>query len=359
MYSGLSHEPDIKRIINNDKVSDHFSVIPTVEIAKTDIDSLPDGERKILLLVVNKLLCATAEKHEYESITATIECGRFSFSARGKTVTNEGWKAIERLFKEKLKCDDDFDERKVLKSEREQPLNLTEGQVIEHSEKLIAEHQTSPPRYFTEDTLLSAMETAGNKDYDPDSDTVKKGIGTPATRAGTIEKLLKVGYIVRSNKNLLITEKGEKLIAIVSENIKTATMTVEWETALQEIERGGFSPDYFMDLVEKQITEIAAIEKLKAKASAVKFTDDSKKRESLGKCPKCGGNVMENAKAYSCTAKCGFCIWKTMSGKSITVTQAKKLLKDGKTDNLTGFKKKNGEVYEGVLKVKPDFKIWF
>ena len=343
LYSGLGYKPDISRVIDNSRVSDHTAVIPTAEIAEVNIDSLPDGERKILSLIMNKLLCSTADKHEYETVSATVECGGYSFTLNNKRVIKDGWKAIERRFKGGTD------------SEKPLALNLTEGQRFNNCNGFVNEKWTSPPKHYTEDTLLQSMETAGNKDYDNDSDVEKKGIGTPATRAATIETLIKRGYVVRDKKNILVTDKGDNLIKIVPDSVKSARLTAEWETVLQKIAKGEYSADRFMSDITAFTRKLVADNSVICGESANVFV---KSQEKIGKCPKCGGTVIENSKAYSCGKKCGFVIWKTIAKKAITAEMAIQLLEHGKTDKIAGFKGKNGD-FEAMLVVKSDFTIGF
>jgi DNA topoisomerase-3 len=350
LYSGFPYVPNIGRVIDNSLVSDHHAIILTAEIANVNLDDLPDGERKILCLIANKLLCATAAKHEYERITATLECGGFSFTASGKTLINDGWRTFERLFKGKG-------------GDSDTTLDLSEGQVIERTEKLVAEHQTSPPKHFTEDTLLSAMETAGNKDYVEGADVEKKGLGTPATRAATIETLIKRGYIVRNDKSVVATEKGTNFIRIVPIGVKSAKLTADWETILQQIERGQANADTFMSEITAFTKKLVADNS----AAADKYADSFKKpqaiRESVGKCPKCGGEVTETPKAFSCgggRGECKFVLWKNQYGKenALTSAQAKKLLNSRKTDKIKGFvSKKTNKPYDAFLVLKSDYTV--
>jgi DNA topoisomerase-3 len=209
------------------------------------------------------------------------------------------------------------------------------------------------------------METAGQRDVAsmPDSvglsdneELVKIGIGTPATRAATIETLIQRGYVVRDKKNILVTEKGANLVRIVPESVKSAKLTAEWETILHKIARGEHSADDFMaaitDFVKKLVAENSAV----SSGNAGMFAPV---RESIGKCPKCGGDVTENSKSYSCGSRCGFVIWKSIAQKTITIVQAKKLLEKGKTDKIKGFKNKAGSEFAAVLCIKKDFSVGF
>jgi DNA topoisomerase-3 len=354
MYSELSYTPDVKRIIDGSRVQDHHAVLPTAEIAKVNFDELPDGERKILSLIISKLLCATAEKHEYEAVTATIDCGGFIFTAKGKMVINDGWRSVERLFKGKADEDkDDFDN----------PLDVTDGQTFSNPACSIGEKWTSPPKHFTEDTLLSAMETAGNKDYDPNSDVEKKGLGTPATRAGIIEALIERGYIERKGKNLITTDKGKNLIKVVDERVKSPLLTVEWETALQNIEKGTERPEVFMARIEKFTLDLINNNKEPLPEYADLFPRTTINKNIIGKCPRCGADVVEIPQGFPCSKGkdvCGFAIWKKQYGKqnAVNAAQAKNLLEKGKTALIKGFiSTKTGKPYDAHLIFNDDYSI--
>lgn len=223
-FDGLVLAPDTKRVINNKKVSDHHGIIPTAELDSTDISSVPDGEKKILYLIANRLLCATSEPYIYETVTAEISCGGYSFVARGRNVISEGFKAIEKAFRSYQKCKDDTEETE------EESVALSEGQVIERPISEVTEHFTQPPKHYTEDTLLSAMERAGTDELTEEVE--RSGLGTPATRASIIEKLTKSGFIKREKKNLVVTENGTDLISVMPDIIKSASMTADWENSL-------------------------------------------------------------------------------------------------------------------------------
>jgi DNA topoisomerase-3 len=341
-YSGYSYVPNIGRIVDGSKVSDHYGIVPTAELANTDIDGLPDGERNILLLIVNKLLCATGAKHEYEAVTATVECGGSSFTARGKTVISDGWKAIERLFKGK----------ELEEETTDNSLDLAENQTFNNVNCNIAEKWTSSPAHFTEDTLLSSMERAN-----ADESTVSGSLGTPATRAATIETIIRRGYVERKKKNLVCTEKGANLIKIVPESMRSPKLTAEWETALQKIAQGEYSEGEFMKQIENYTADIVAEVAANVNPENVTFGNGS--GNVVGKCPRCGADVVENSKAYSCRERCLFVIWKTIAQKTITEAQAKKLLESGKSDKIKGFKSKAGKDFDAVLVVMKDFTVGF
>lgn len=309
---------DIKRVLKNSGVSDHHALIPTAENASIDFDSLPDGERKILFLIANRLVCAVSAPHRYEAVTATLLCGGHTFTAQGKNVINGGWRAIEQQFKAYLKSDEEAEE-----TDDEQRIAVSEGDSIENPTPTGAQHWTSPPKHYTEDTLLSAMETAGNTDYEPDSDIEKKGLGTPATRAAIIETLIKRAYIERKKKNLLATEKGIRLIQTVPQAVKSAKLTADWETELQGIEKGTANATGFMQKITAFVTQLVAEHGSGNADTSSLF--QNQKAESIGSCPNCGAEVKKGKFGFYCTGKCSMQLAKVY-GKELTETQLKKLL---------------------------------
>lgn len=352
--NGINIEPDIKRIINNKKVSDHHALLPTAQIAEKDLNAIPESERNILYLISAKLICAVAEPHKYEAVKAVLTCENSEFTANGKTVINDGWKRLDSRIKSLLKGGDT--EEKSDSHEKSLP-ELTEHQTFENVSAATAEHWTSPPKPFTEDTLLSAMETAGNKDYDENSDVEKKGLGTPATRAAIIEGLVKREYVERKNKQLIATDKGVNLIKVVPDEVKSPKMTANWETELQSIEKGISSPDIFIEQIQDYVKQLCV-----NYGSAAENSAFSSGGESIGSCPKCGKEVLQTAKAYSCCGGrdgCGFIIWKTIASKNISVAQAKKLVEKKKTDLIKGFKSKTGKEFNAHIVLKDDFSTGF
>lgn len=363
-----------KSVINNAKVSDHHALLITEQVKNTDISALPSGEQSILKLIAARMIIASANPHIYEATTIVLitaaakphiyeatlevlECTDTEFKASGKAVIENGWKEQEQQFKNSLKNSPDKE-----KPEDEKTLPpLTEGETLSPIAANSAEHWTSPPKAFTEDTLLSAMETAGNKDYDENSDVEKKGLGTPATRAGIIENLIKREYLVRNKKQINITEKGINLISVVSDEVKSPKLTADWEVYLQRLERGSADPDSFMNKIE------VFVKKLCIDYGAVdensKFTSASRERDSIGICPNCGKNVVEFPKSFSCESGkggCGFVIWKSISDKAISAAQAKKLLEKRKTDLIKGFtSKKTGNQFDAFLVLKDDNTVGF
>ena len=215
----MMFNPDIKRVLNSKKVTDHHAIIPTMEIAKADLAALPETERKILSLVANRLLCATGEKHLYETVKAELTCGGYTFATSGKSVLKNGWKDFEDTFKRSFKTMEDKEQE-----DKKLP-ELSKGQTFNGVQTKISEHYTTPPKHFTEDSLLSAMERAGSEDMGDDVE--RKGLGTPATRADIIEKLVKDGFVKREKKQMIPTENGIKLITVLPDVVKSPKLTAD------------------------------------------------------------------------------------------------------------------------------------
>ena len=223
----------VELMVSDKEVSDHHAIIPTMEIEKADIKALPVGERNLLLLVCCKLLCASASPYEYETVTVTFDCGGHTFTAKGKRILTEGWREIERIFRSSLKEKSEDTESGVLP-------DFTESQTFEDVVASITEHFTSPPKPYTEDTLLSAMENAGKEDIPEDAE--RKGLGTPATRAAIIEKLVAAGFVERKGKNLIPTKAGINLVTVLPEVLTSPMLTAEWEQRLSAVAKGEVDP---------------------------------------------------------------------------------------------------------------------
>lgn len=331
---GSVANPDISRCINNSKVTGHHAIIPTVNIGTADLSSLPITECNILRLIANRLLCASAPAYKYESVKITAICNNTEFTVGGKTVTQIGWKQFE------LKNSDEKDDTKIL------PL-FSEGQQFSVTASK-GEHFTSPPKPFTEDTLLSAMEHAGQENYDENSE--KKGLGTPATRAGTIEVLVKKGYAERKNKQIVATEKGRNLINVVPDEVKSPKLTADWEMKLQQIENGEYPADSFMAEIENFIRTLC--NKYGFADSSVSFGNNA----PIGKCPKCQSDVVKGKYGYYCKGKCGMVTAKVY-GHELTENQIIGLL-SGKSTSYTANGKKNivlAEVVENTYNGKTNY----
>lgn len=308
---GISHTPDISKFINNSKVSGHHAIIPTSGIATADLSSLPSGERNILTLIATKLISATAPAHKYEAVKLTGICNGTEFTATGRTVLEMGWKAY-------AKQSDKKNEEKSLPA-------VSEGQTFTAAASK-GEHFTSPPKPYTEDTLLSAMERAGNEDYD--EDTEKKGLGTPATRAATIEALVKNGYVERVGKQLRATDKGKELVTVVPDEVKSPKLTAQWETKLQQVEHGDYSEVSFMQDIERFVKAMCSNYGVKDESVSLA----SQYHEPIGKCPKCGGDIIGGKYGFYCKVKCGMSVG-NVYGVKLSSAQVKYLL-NGKSTSI-------------------------
>ena len=342
---GAAFSPEIRRILNSAKVSDHHAIIPTAEFVKQGFSGLADSEKKLLSLVCCKLLCAVAPAHEYEAVTATFTCAGQEFTAKGKTVLSPGWKDIDRRFRASLKTDADEDGETV----RELP-ELAEGQVFEDVAASVTEHFTSPPKPYTEDTLLSAMERAGAEDMPDDAE--RKGLGTPATRASILEKLVQTGFIQRKGKQLLPTKDGINLAAVLPEALTSPALTAEWETRLSEIAKGEADPDEFMAGIEAQARDLVKTYSCVSEDKQKLFQTE---RVAVGTCPRCGEAVYEGKKNYYCGNRaCQFVMWKNdrffeERKKAFTPKIAAALLKHGKVKIKGLFSPKTGKTYDGTV----------
>ena len=345
LFEGITHEPDIGRITNNAKVTDHHAIIPTVQLEKQDLGELPGSEQKIIRLVAMRLLSATSEKHIYDETSVTLTCEGYEFKAKGKTVVQDGWKAIERRFKETLKSKEKDEPERSLPS-------LNEKDILSSVDASVTEHYTSPPKPYTEDSLLSAMETAGNAEFD--DDTEKKGLGTPATRAGIIEKLVNGGFVERKGKSLVPTKDGNNLVCVLPEQITSPTMTAEWENTLMQIERGNADADKFLSGIVGMTSELVKAYPFLSEAEANRFDTG---RESIGNCPRCGSPVYVGKGNYYCSNKeCSFCMWEdnkffTSKKKKLTKKIAAELLDKGWC-RVTGlYTPKRPQLYDAVIRL--------
>ena len=345
LFEGITHEPDIGRITNNAKVTDHHAIIPTVQLEKQDLGELPESEQKIIRLVAMRLLSATGEKHIYDETSVTLTCEGYEFRAKGKTVVQDGWKAIERRFKESLKSKEKDEPERSLPS-------LNEKDILSSVDASVTEHYTSPPKPYTEDSLLSAMETAGNAEFD--DDTEKKGLGTPATRAGIIEKLVKGGFVERKGKSLVPTKDGNNLVCVLPVQISSPSMTAEWENTLMQIERGNADADKFLSGIVGMTSELVKAYPFLSDAEANRFDTG---RESIGKCPRCGSPVYVGKGNYYCSNKeCSFCMWEdnkffTSKKKKLTKKIAAELLDKGWC-RVTGlYTPKRPQLYDAVIRL--------
>ena len=345
LFSGVSVTPDISRVTDNSKVTDHHAILPTVQLEKQDVSALPQSEQKILNLVGMRLLCATGEKHTYAETQITLSCEGYEFKTKGKTVVQNGWKAIEELFKSSLKTKEKDDPMKSLPG-------VHEGDVLDSVSASVTEHFTTPPKQYTEDTLLSAMETAGNDQFD--DDTVKKGLGTPATRAGIIEKLVKSGFAERKGKSLIPTKDGCNLVCVLPEQITSPAMTAEWENTLMEIERGKADADAFLSGIVWMTGDLVKAYPFLSDAEVQRFGTG---KEEIGKCPRCGSPVYVGKGNFYCSNKeCSFCLWEdnkffSSKKKKLTKKIAKELLDKGWC-RVTGlYTPKKPQLYDAVIRL--------
>ena len=347
---GCAGEPDIDCVTDGSKVTDHHAIIPTAEIARTDLLELPSGERDVLTLIAARLLSATAQAHRFEAVTAVLDCRDRSFTAKGKTVLQAGWKEVERLYRMGLKQSKPEDDENT---DASLPV-LQEGQVFETVSASVREGKTSPPKHYTEDSLLAAMETAGAGDMPEDAE--RKGLGTPATRAATLEKLVSAGFVQRKKKQLIPTEKGANLILVLPDNIKSPTLTAEWESMLKQVERGELAADSFMERIA-DMSRTLVKEHTAPEERFVGLFPDAKRngREAVGTCPRCGASVYEGKKGFFCDNRdCAFVLWKDnkfFSGKkkSITKSVAAALLKEGRVSMSGLYSEKTGKTYDAVV----------
>ena len=335
--------PLVEAMISDKDVSDHHAIIPTMELEKADVHALPVGERNLLLLVCCKLLCAAAEPYMYKAVTATFDCGRQSFTAKGKQILSYGWQEIDRVFRVSLK------ETSVDEDGSTFP-DFTEGRILDNAEVSVAERFTQPPKPHTEDTLLSAMENAGKEDIPEDAE--RKGLGTPATRAGIIEKLVAAGFVERKAKSLIPTQDGINLISILPEPLTSPMLTAEWEQQLTEIAKGAASPDTFLDGIRDMVRALVSDHAQVSEEGRALFVPE---RESIGACPRCGKPVYEGKKNFACSDRsCGFVLWKddrfwTSRKKVLTAKMAADLLKKGRILVKGMWSEKKGISYDATV----------
>ena len=341
---GITCNPEA--VINDKKVTDHHAVIPTRNLRDADLSALPVGEKAVLELVAARLLCAVAEPHLYEETAATLVCAGQEFAAKGKTIQRPGWRKLDAAYHAGLKNAPEPEERPEEKTLPE----LSQGQSLPVSNASVKEGKTSPPKHFTEDTLLSAMENTGKEDM-PDT-AERKGLGTPATRAGILEKLASTGFLERKKSKktvqLMPSRDARSLITVLPEQLQSPLLTAEWEYRLGEIERGELSPEEFLSGIYAMLRELAATYQV-VKGTEYLF---SPPREAVGRCPRCGGEVTESQKGFFCQSEtCRFAIWKDSKWWSAKKKQPTKaivaaLLKDGRA-RLTGcYSEKTGKTYD-------------
>ena len=338
------YEPAVDRTLNSSKVSDHHAIIPTSQIKSADQKTLKTKERNILYLIESRFLMATSRAYVYESHKCEVQCEGILFHMLSHRIRQEGFKAIERkmylFFGKKLP---------------EEIHQMAEIRLLEDYGPCRVEVQekwTQPPRQFTEDTLLQAMERAGNEDLT--EDTEKKGIGTPATRAGIIEKLISSGFVSRDKKNLVPTNDGNVLITILPDEIKSPAMTAQWEMQLNQIARGEADAGGFLQGIIRMLTELISRYSGVSEKQKEQFSHGTEK-ESMGSCPRCGKPVYEGQKNFYCSdRKCQFALWKNdrffeSQGKKMDAGTVKKLLAKGKIHYKDLRSQKTGRTYEATV----------
>ena len=340
---GLDAPGDVlaSQVCSSGKVTDHHAVVPTRSAADADIAALPLGEREILRLVALGLLRAVCPSHRYAETAVTVECGGHSFTTKGKTVLDVGWKAYAEPTKDAALPDD-----------------LAQGQTLAVDAVQVKEGKTTPPKHYTEDTILASMESAGAEDMPEDAE--RKGIGTPATRAAILEKLVATGLVERKKArkitSLMPTQAGSSLVAVLPEALQSPLLTADWEQRLGQVERGELSPEDFMEGIAAMVKELVKTYQ-PVPGTAVLFPSE---REAVGPCPRCGGAVSESKKGFFCeNRECRFVLWKdskffSAKKKTLTKTVAAALLNKGRV-KLTGcYSEKTGKTYDATVVLEDD-----
>jgi len=337
-----------EQVVDNKKVSDHHAILPTGAMIQQELQALPIGEQSILQLLSVRLLCAVGDAHKYQECRVIVRCSDQPFTARGRTITQMGWKIPELTFRGAMGLGVGEQGEKEVTIPK-----LAKGQILSPVMADIKEGITSPPIHFTEDTLLSAMENAGADEAPEDAE--RKGLGTPATRAGILEKLVKAGFLIRKGdrktQHLFPTDKAKALIAVLPESIRSASTTAEWEHRLQQIERGHADGEEFIGDIQDMVRELIRTTSPAADAPNL-FRSD---RESVGVCPRCGAPVTEAPKGFFCGNRaCRFAVWKdnrffTDKGQKVTAKIIAPLLKEGSV-RLTNLKSpKTGKTYDATV----------
>lgn len=329
------------QVINNKKVTDHHAIIPTVELKKYALSDLPKGELAVLQMIATRLLSAVGQPYLYAETVVELDCGSVQTKAKGKTVLQEGWRAL--------------DKREANKSENKELPTVIEGDSLNVQAAEVKEGKTSPPKHYTEDTLLAAMEVAGANEMPEDVE--RKGLGTPATRAGIIEKLVSKGFLERKGdkkvKHLVPTHKGTALITVMPEQIQSPSMTADWEEKLLLIEKQEYVAEKFMEEIKDVITDLIDTYQVRKDAEVLM----SPKANSIGVCPVCGNAVEEKQKGFFCSNRqCKFALWKNNRyfesiGKTLTPAVVEKLLSKGKV-KLKGCKsKRTGNSFDAIVSI--------
>lgn len=367
---------NVGRVVNDGKVSDHHALLPTQSLTKAAYDGLPTAERNIITLVIFRLLTAVYGPYEYTATKVVLDCEGEAFEATGREIKELGFKGIDAALKTALVTGKEQKEEKKGDTEKVLP-PMAEGNTFSVIQIKQEEKHTEPPKPYTEDTLLAAMETAGKNIDDEEIKEAMKdsGLGTPATRAGIIENIIATGYIVRDGKKLLPTDKAITFMSLVVDKIKQPELTGEWEKQLADIQKGQQTEAAFMSSITGFLRSFIGDTLMLHNPEDTKntFKRERPAQDAVGKCPKCGANVIEiTAKAktpkekpkhyYVCEkdkAECGFIFAETVAGKKLAKAQVKKLLEKGKTDLIDGFTSKAGKPFKAYLVLKEDFTTGF
>lgn len=359
-YGQLGH--GVKRVINNAKVSDHHAILPTKEAVEKGISDLPSDKKNLMMLICQQLVQATGEEYLYEQTDITVKCQEHDFKARGKMPVQMGFKEVEKAFKKQCVKAEPVDERE---KDTSIPEGYEEGMNLCPVKAEKTTHYTSPPKPFNEDTLLAAMETAGNKEFD--SGTEKKGLGTPATRASIIEKLVASGYAQRKGKQILPSAEGQELVKVMPEYLKSAVMTAEWENQLLMMEKGQITDAQFMGEITSLVGKILEVCRDIPEEERRRFQTA---REVIGKCPVCGSDIFEGKQNFYCSNRqCDFALWKEnrflgSMEKNLDKKMAKELLAKACTHVKGLYSRKKDMKFDADLRLtledgKPRFHLEF
>ena len=339
----------IEQVINGKKVTDHHAIIPTVVAADANLDELPAGEREVLKLIATRLLEAVSSPCLLLEATLEAEHEGEKFSAKGKQILDPGWRAV-RNEEEKEEKEKDFNLHLTGYEKEGEPLRIDVGN--------IKGGKTTPPKSYTEDTLLSAMERAGAEETPDEAE--RKGLGTPATRAGIIEKLVRIGFLERKGdkktKYLVPTHKGEALITVIPEYIQSASMTAEWEQKLLEVEKNTYDSEKFMEEIEEMIKHLIETYEIIPDAEVLMHPSYA----PIGKCPHCGGDIVEKSKGFFCSNKeCKFALWKDNRyfdaiGKKMNRQIAEQLLRGGRANLKKCKSQRSGKTFDATLLLTTD-----
>ena len=344
-------EAHMESLLNSKKVTDHHAIIPTMELAEADLDQLSSGQRKILFLIAERFMEAVSDSYEYTITKVVLTCGGHDFAANKNTVKRMGFKLYEKAFRDYFglnrkdsTADDSDDDTDTDGGDSNAVSVMSVGDALEVSDANIKEGTTKPPKHFSEATLLSAMENAGTDVTNPEAE--RKGLGTSATRADVIEKLVRDGFVKREKKQMLPTEDGMKLITVLPELIKSPSLTAEWENDLTLISKGEKDPEEFLYGIEQLVKDLVDQYHEVSEEEKKLFSDDSGVVK-LGRCPKCGADVVKGRFGAYCKGKCGISLGRVF-GASLSDSQLKSILEDKKTF-VKGLKARDGKTYEAYL----------